>query len=143
MLRQWFVRAVCVLALAACARHTPESALRQTISDVREAIEARDASAIESHFADDFIGPDGMDRQTAKRLAVGLFARNRDIAAGFGPLELQLRGTGHATVLFTAVVTGGSGGLLPENAQVHDVRTGWRFDDGRWQLTSVEWQPKF
>lgn len=142
LFRHWLVHAVCVVGLLACARPGPESALRQSIADVHEAIEARDASAIDGHLADDFIGPDGMDRQAAKRLALGLFLRNRDIAAGFGPLDLQLSGPDHASVRFTVAVTGGAGGLLPDNAQVYDVRTGWRFDDGHWQLTSAEWKRK-
>jgi ketosteroid isomerase-like protein len=134
---------VCVVALVACARPAPESALRQAISDLRVAIDEKDASAIEGHLAEDFIGPDGLDRQAAKRLATGLFLRNRDIGARFGPLDLQLRGVDHATVRFTAVVTGGTGGLLPESGQAYEVRTGWRFADGRWQLTSAEWKPEF
>lgn len=143
VLRQWFVRAVCVVALVACVQPAAESALRQAISDLRGAIEARDASAIERHLAEDFIGPDGLDRQATKRLAVGLFLRNREVAAKFGPLDLQLRDSDHATVRFTAAVTGGTDGLLPESGQVHDVLTGWRFADGRWQLTSAEWKRKF
>lgn len=143
VLRQWFVRAVCVVGLAACARPDAESALRKTISDLRGAIDARDASAIEEHLAVDFIGPDGLDRRVARRFVAGLFLRNRDIAAGFGPLDLQLRGDKHATVRFTAAVTGGTGGFLPESGQVYDVQTGWRFDNGRWQLTSAEWKKKF
>lgn len=140
--RQWLARAVCVAVLLACAQRAPETALRQTISDLRDAIEARDASTIEEHLAEDFIGPDGLDREAAKRLAIGVFLRNRDIVATFGPLDLQLRGTGHATVRFTAAVAGGTGGLLPESGQVHDVQTGWRFEDGRWLLTSAQWQRK-
>ena len=47
------------------------------------------------------------------------------------------------TVRFTAALTGGSGSLLPDSAQVYDVETGWRFDDGNWRMTSATWQPKF
>lgn len=143
LFREWLLRTVCVLALAACTPPASESALRKAISDLRSAIDARDAAAIEERLAEDFIGPDGLDRHGAKRLAVGVFLRNRDVAATVGPLDLQMHGDGHASVRFTAMVSGSVGGFLPQRGQIYEVRTGWRFGDGQWQLTSAEWVPKF
>jgi len=129
------------IALAACRRDAPEVALRRDIAAMQSAIESRDAGALADGLADDFIGPESMDRTQAKRFAQVVFLRNRTVGATFGPLDVALKGD-TATVKFTAALTGGAGGLLPESGQVYDVTTGWRMADGEWKLVTAEWAPK-
>jgi ketosteroid isomerase-like protein len=131
----------CLLTLAACSRPAPEQALRDTIAQMQSAMEARDADAMDEHVAEDFIGPDGMDRKDARRMAQLVFLRNRDIGATLGPLQVSMQGE-HATVRFSAALTGGSGALLPDSAQVYEVTTGWRMRDDEWELVSAEWKPR-
>lgn len=131
----------CVLALAACSRPAPEQALRDTLAQMQSAIEARDASALAEHVAEDFIGPEGMDRKDARRLAQVVFLRNRDVGATFGPLQVSMQEE-HATVAFSAALTGGSGALLPDSAQVYEVSTGWRMRGDEWELVSADWKPR-
>lgn len=146
MRRWWFgsgVLMACIgaIGIAACARPAPEQALRDTIARVQQAVEARDAGAIEDALAEDFIGPDGMDRKDAWRLAQVVFLRNRDIGATLGPLDIRLEGES-ARVRFTAAMTGGRGVVLPDEAQVFDVTTGWRMRGGDWELVNAEWSPR-
>jgi hypothetical protein len=56
-----------MLVLAGCARTPPEQALRETMSGLQTAIESRDAAAVHALLADDFIGPEGLDRDGARR----------------------------------------------------------------------------
>lgn len=136
----WSLLSMLALVLAACARPAPEQALRATIADLQAAVEARDAAAIEDHLADDFIGPDGMDRQGARRLAQLVFLRNRHVGATLGPLQVEMRDR-NATVRFTAALTGGNRALVPESGQAYEVSTGWRMRGDAWELVSVEWTP--
>src|SRR5690606_17038193 len=69
-----------------------------------------------------------------------LVLRHRDLAVDTGPLRLEL-GEGHAVVRFTALLRGGSGGLLPDAARVYQVETGWRLEQGRWWLAGARWTP--
>jgi ketosteroid isomerase-like protein len=135
------VLGACLLMLAACSRPAPEQALRDTIAQMQSAMEARDAGALDEHVAEDFIGPEGMDRKDARRMAQLVFLRNRDIDATLGPLQVSMQGE-HATVRFSAALTGGSGALLPDSAQVYEVTTGWRMRDDEWELVSAEWKPR-
>jgi ketosteroid isomerase-like protein len=135
------VLGACLLMQAACSRPAPEQALRDTIAQMQSAMEARDADALDEHVAEDFIGPDGMDRKDARRMAQLVFLRNRDIGATLGPLQVSMQGE-HATVRFSAALTGGSGALLPDSAQVYEVTTGWRMRDDEWELVSAEWKPR-
>lgn len=130
-----------LLVVAGCARTAPEQALRDTMSGLQAAIEARDASGVRAVLADDFIGPEGLDREGAGRLAQGMFLRYRGVGATLGPMEIDLQDQ-HAQVRFDALLTGGSGGLLPASGQAYEVETGWRLDNGEWRLVNARWRPK-
>ncbi|TWT23851.1 nuclear transport factor 2 family protein [Luteimonas marina] len=129
-----------LLALAACSRSDPETALRGSVASLQAALEQRDAAAMQQHLAEDFIGNGGLDRDGARRLAAMYLLRHRDIGITTGPLEVEMAAE-HATVRFTAMLRGGSGRALPDAAQVYDVETGWRLDDGDWKLASARWAP--
>lgn len=131
-----------LLFLACCsAPLPPEQALRDTIDAAEIAIEQHDNSALHNLLADDFIGPDGMDVDGARRLARVMFLRNQDIGVVMGPLQISLLDE-HATVRCSAALTGGAGGLLPDSGQLYDITSGWRLEDGEWRMTSIEWKSR-
>lgn len=141
---QGIARLACVgllLVLAACSRSDPEQAVRAQVDALQQAIDARDAGAVEDLLAEDFIGNEGLDRRGAKQLAAGVFLRHREIGARLGPVTVELRGEGEAIARFSVLATGGSGGLLPEQGQVYQVQTGWRLQDGDWKLLNASWTP--
>lgn len=127
----------CSMAVA-CGRPAPEAALRKALDSLQEAVESRDAGAVAGHLADDFIGPDGLDRDGARRFAAMHFLRHRDVGVVAGPYGIEL-GDGHARVRFTAVLSGGSGGALPDAARAWRVESGWRKAGGEWRMVSLEW----
>lgn len=136
-----YVALAWALAIAAgCSRTAPEEALRATLAEVQEGIEARDAGALRRHLADDFIGPGGMDRDQARRTAALYMMQHRSVGLTFGPLDVELQEP-HATVRFRAALTGGSGRLLPDRANFYQVETGWRMEGGDWKITSATWTP--
>lgn len=133
-----------LLALSmSCAREEPEAALRGRVATLVAAIEARDPAALQQHLADDFIGNEGLDRDGARRLATGFALRYREVGLAMGPLDVELS-PAHATVRGKAILRGGSTGrALPDSAQVYEVESGWRLEDGEWMLASVRWTPTF
>jgi hypothetical protein len=144
-LRTLSVAFALVLALSYCARSTPEQRLRQAVASLQSGIEARDAGAIKRVLADDFVGPGGMDRTAAVRLAQLTFLQHNDIGASLGPLQVQFfpsaQAPDHASVRFSAMLTGGSAAMLPDEAQVYQVQTGWRREGDAWLLISATWTP--
>ena len=129
-----------LLALpAACSREPPEQALRATIATMQAAAEARDSDALAESISEDFVGPEGMDRDMFRRYLAVLWLRNREVGVSLGPLEVELIGE-RANVEFTAAATGGEG-WMPDRAQVYRVTTGWRIEGGEWRLISARWEP--
>ncbi|MBJ6984640.1 nuclear transport factor 2 family protein [Luteimonas sp. MC1750] len=129
-----------VVALAACRKTAPEEALRQALADAQTAIESRDAGALSEHLAEDFIGPGGLDRDGARRLAAVHFLRHGEVGVLSGPPDIQLEGE-HARVRLAVALSGRSGRLLPDSAEAWQVDTGWRLVDGDWRMTSADWSP--
>lgn len=128
-----------LLALAACARLAPEAKLRGTLAAFEHAVDARDAGGVRDVLADDFIGPEGLDKAGAVRLAQGLFLRYRDVGVHTGPFDVRMQGD-HASVRCEAILTGSGGGLLPEAGQAYAVTTGWRLQGGDWRLVAIDWK---
>ena len=129
------------LLLAGCARTPPEESLRRSIDAFHHAIESRDAVALADGIAPDVIGPDGMDRKAAPRLAPVVFFRNRDIGVTVGAMDIRMQ-PGGARVTCTAALTGGGGGLLPTSGQVYAVTMQWRQLGDEWELVNAQWEPK-
>ena len=136
----WTVFLVLALALSACARTPPEEKLRQTLAGLQGAIERHDAGAVDEVLAEDFIGPGGLDRAAARRMAQGMFLRYRDVGVTAGPLHITMR-PGDAYASFTAALTGGAG-ALPSSGQVFDVETVWRLESGEWRLVNANWKAR-
>ena len=79
----------------------------------------------------------------ASRIAWFVLACALLAACGAPPPEEPLDMTiseGHATVRFTAALTGGSGGWIPDSGSLYRVETGWRRDGDAWRLTSARWE---
>lgn len=137
----WLLVLAAMVMQAGCTRAPPEQELRDALSSLQASIEARDVSALETTLASDFVGHDGLDRDGAARLARLMYLRHRDIGATVGPPRISVQDQ-HATVGFTAALTGGGGGMLPDAASVHDVETAWRLEDGEWRMISAHWTPR-
>lgn len=112
--------------------------MRETIAAMEAAAEARDSEGLVEHLAEDFGGPEGMDRDRFRRYLALIWLRNRDVGVTLGPLDVELLGD-RAKVSFTAAARGGEG-LLPDRAEVYQVETGWRLENGDWKLISADWR---
>lgn len=132
--------AILVVALSGCTRAAPEQRLRATLEAMHQAIEAREIGEAMAPVAEDFVGEQGLDAASLRRLMQLQMLGNRRIGVTLGPVDVQVRDD-TARVRFTALLTGGSGRWLPEQAQTYQVTTGWRLQDGDWQLTYAQWEP--
>ncbi len=105
------------------------------------ALESGDVDDFMDPVAEDFIaGNGGLDRRMLGLLVRReRMARDRISVSRFDT-EVVLLGEDRATATFAALATGGSG-WLPDEGRLWRIDTGWRLDDGDWQLISAEWRP--
>lgn len=130
-----------LLVTAGCSRAPAEQRLRETIAAMEAAVEAGDSGDFLRGVATDFSGNGGaLDRRQLHATLRALFLRHRDIGVVLGPLDIVMHGEDRAEVSVHAVVTGGSGGLLPDSGRRLRIDSGWRQDDGEWRCISASWE---
>ncbi|HET6782809.1 MAG TPA: nuclear transport factor 2 family protein [Pseudoxanthomonas sp.] len=127
-------------ALAACARDTPETALRAQLQRMQTAATERRTGDFMEGVAADFVGNDGMDRAALHNLMRAQVLGNSTIGVTTGPVEIDMK-SDQATLRFTALLTGGQGRFIPDSAQTYSITTGWRLEDGQWRVYYAQWKP--
>jgi len=124
----------------ACSRGGDEGRIRDAISAMQAAVEAREPRDFLRYVDADFVGNEaGMDREALHNLLRAQVLRNEKIGVTLGPIDVALQDS-RATAKFTATLTGGSGGWIPERGAVYSVSTGWKKSGGDWMLISATWE---
>ncbi len=129
-----------IVILPACHKTPPEAALRATIASMQAAAKDHDTSALFKPIADDFAGPDGMDRKSFRQLVTLQGLRSQSLGVRLGPIDVKLYGD-RASASFTAALSGGAG-WVPDRVQVYEIETGWRQSGGDWTLITASWHEK-
>ena len=129
-----------VLALAgaflACRSDKPEDQIRKAFGACVAAVEAGDAAAAVEPLDPAFRGPEGLDRAGARLYLMGLFRREK---VGLTVLrnEVQVQGVTAAQEV-DLVLTGRSGGLLPQDASRRSFGLTWRKNRDGWRILAIE-----
>jgi hypothetical protein len=132
------------LWLTACGTPAPaEQAISQAIKNLAEGIEQRDSSAVVEHLHEDLqineSNHGSLDLDQARRIMTAAFFRHRNISVVLTNIQVipdNIR-EDLASAHFNALVTGGSGGILPDRAQLYRVESQW-LNDGDWKLVSLQ-----
>lgn len=141
----WVWRAVLLLSVllvvTGCSREPAEQRLRDTIQAMASAAESADVGDFLNGVSVDFTGNGGQyDRRQLHALLHGVTLRHRDLGITLGPLDITMHGEDRATVKVDAILTGGSGGLLPESGRHLRLDSGWREEDGDWRCITATWR---
>lgn len=131
------IASVCVLAaLLACRSDSPEAQVRKAFEACRAAVEAGDAAAATAPLDPGFRGPEGMDRAMARLFLMGTF-RQEKVGVTVVRNEVAVRGS-EAIQEVDLLLTGRSGGLLPQDASHREFRLTWRKTQGAWLLREIQ-----
>lgn len=135
--------ALIALALAACAPAPIEDEQAQVRAQVERLVEAVEASSpgdIEALLADDFAGPQGMDKARARAYASLMLRRYQNPRIRWSLEEMDVQ-EDRARVRARAVVSA-SGPQVPGmdfRGRRLDVEMGWRREGGDWKVVSARW----
>lgn len=125
-----------LLLLVACGHPRPEDQIRAAFEGCRTAVEAGDADRAAAPLAADFRGPEGMDRATARLFLAATLRRER---VGVTVLRDAIRVEGREAFQdVDLVLTGRSGGLLPEETSRRHFLLHWREDGRTWKLVEIQ-----
>lgn len=131
--------ALCLL-LPGCSKPPAEERLRTRFEAMRTAVLERKPGEFMDGVAEDFIGEGNADRAALHNILRVQLLRNSNLGATIGPLDIVIEGE-RATMQFTMVLTGGTGGFIPERANGWSVKSAWRDGDDGWQVYFAEWEP--
>lgn len=136
--------ALLTLWLSGCGQPEPaEDAITRAIKEMAEALEQREASPIVERLHDELVIREGihgaLGKEQAGRMLTATFFRHREISVVLTNIQVTADSIreDRAEATFNALVTGGSGGILPDRAQLYRISSEWQ-NDGDWKLIAME-----
>lgn len=142
---RWRLPARLLLALGLLAGCSPELTLEQqiiaTLRNMEAHIEEGERRDFMAYVTADFRGQGGeLNHDQLNALLLYQLRRYQRVHAQLLPVTVREAGLDEAEASFRVLLTGGKG-LLPENGQLYQVTSLWRFTAGQWRLQSAEWEP--
>ena len=136
------VAVLLIAAFSACS--PPLTVSQQVIAAIREMetrIEDGERWQFIKHVSEDFSGQNGqLNRQQLMGLVIYQLNRHQRLHAQLFPISVNETGEQTASANFRALITGGPG-WIPDQGQLYDFETLWRYQGGEWKLTSANWNP--
>lgn len=136
------VAVLLIAAFSACS--PPLTVSQQVIAAIREMetrIEDGERRQFIKHVSEDFSGQNGqLNRQQLMGLVIYQLNRHQRLHAQLFPISVNETGEETASANFRALITGGPG-WIPDQGQLYDFETLWRYQGGEWKLTSANWVP--
>lgn len=111
--------------------------MKRAFQDSVKAVEAGDAGEAASVLAQDFSGPEGMDKASAKLFLMGILKQEK---IGITVLEnrVDVQGT-RAKESVNLLLTGrGGSGLLPDETSRHLFLLSWERQGRHWKLRELQ-----
>jgi hypothetical protein len=131
------------LWLGGCSKPPTEEAIRLAIGEMASALEQRKVGPIADRLHDELEIRESahgtLGSEQARRMLTAVFMRHRNINVVVTNIQVlpdSLR-EDRATARFNALVTGGSGGILPDRAELYRIDSEWHYD-GDWKLLRID-----
>jgi len=139
----WFSFLLLFGVLAACSEPIPdETRIRQTISDMEKAAEAKQSGPIMDYLAEDFLGNHVYRKANIRAMLLLQFRQNQHIHVYLRITELSIK---HAQAQLTCqvILAGRDEKIVPERGRVLDIHSDWEKREGKWQVVRARWQDPF
>ncbi len=138
-MRSVFLSFLLALVVVGCSQAPDEVRIRNAITQIVEAVDARRPSDVMAFVASDFTGNDGrFDRDELARFVQLLVMGNPSLQVTVGSIDIELLGD-RATVSLTITTSGTSGRWLPAGGERTSIVSGWRLENGEWRCYNANW----
>ena len=124
---------IVTVALASCgASSTDEQRVREVVAAMETAAEARDASDVLEHVAENYQDTQGFDRAQLTNFLRGYFLAHPkiELLVDIGSLEFPADGLAHAEISVTSLALG--------DADHESFRVEFRREGSAWQLSRAD-----
>lgn len=141
--RRVFVAVALIMVGCGAPEQSPEARIKALIAAVEAAAEARDISGLKDLVSSRYQDRRGHDRQTALRIAQGLFIRNQKIHLLTVIRDMEIAGETASARILAAM----AGRPIESVQSLVNIRAElMRFDvefvreDGEWRVRSADWR---
>ncbi|MBI1753167.1 MAG: hypothetical protein HY014_04700 [Acidobacteria bacterium] len=135
-MRKSIVAISAVFALLACHSDKPEDQVKRRFEACRAAVEKGDAATAAEALDPAFRGPEGMDKATARLFLMGTL-RQEKVGITVVDNHVAIRGN-QAFQEVDLLLTGRSGGLLPQDASRRSFSLRWTRTGSDWNLVELQ-----
>ncbi|WLT31958.1 hypothetical protein [Geothrix sp. PMB-07] len=125
-----------IFALLACHSDKPEDQVKRRFEACRAAVEKGDAATASEALDAAFRGPEGMDKATARLFLMGML-RQEKVGVTVVDNRVTVRGN-QAFQEVDLILTGRSGGLLPQDASHRSFSLRWARSGSDWNLVELQ-----
>ena len=123
-------------SLLACKQGSPEDQVREAFAATIKAVEKSDSGSVSDSLAQDFQGPEGMDRGAARLYLMGVF-RQQKVGVSVLANRIQINRDGALQVVELVLISK-DGGVIPQDMGRRSFVIRWRKTGDQWKIRSVE-----
>ncbi|MCB1844428.1 MAG: hypothetical protein KDI09_15815 [Halioglobus sp.] len=129
------------LLLCACSEQDDIARIEETISEIQQAVEEKDFSAVAKHLHKNFTANDSMNADDVRQLLRVYGVRHSKlgvtVVGSTTALHENLPDRANSTV---SVILTGSSHVLPADGSIRRVRVEWIKESGDWQILKAAWR---
>lgn len=132
---------VCVFLLAACNKTSDEAQIKLILGNLSQAVQHNNLSSVADYLDKDFRANNDMDAQQVRQMLAMYSMQHQSINITLVSTKTTIDPVyrDKATSTLSVIVTGSSGGMLPNDGSVRVVKLQWRKDDD-WKILRADWQ---
>ena len=136
----WFTFLLAAAFLTGCSEPLPdETRLRQAVTDMEKATEARQPGPILDYLADDFLGNETYRKANIRGMLLVQFRQNPHIHVYLRIAALSVQ-QAQAHLQCQLILAGRDQKLVPERGRVMVIDSDWQKRDGEWRVVRATWK---
>lgn len=132
---------ILLLSCISCSKSLPEEAIMANLKSMQQGLEDRKAGKSLEFVSEDFVGNQGLDKRSLKRIMLGQFLRHQNITVVITRMDITINPSDPYSASMEGVVAAtGAQNLLPQDGRLYSVQGDWRSIDDEWMLIRLEWE---
>lgn len=139
----WITLCLVLSWLTGCSESVPdETRLRQAISAMEQAAEAKQTRVILDYLSEDFLGNKVYRKANIRGMLLLHFHQNQHIHVYLRIVDLVVK-DGLAFLTCQVILAGQDEKIVPERGRILVIDSDWEKRDGEWRVVRAHWKDPF